>query len=382
MRVGLFIDHFDPAKGGLETALAHLAHALTDAGHEAFVYCLSAAENAPGRHRVISLSASRRGELERALAAKSLAAAHADECDVTLAVRHCPDVDVYWPHGGSHAATLAAGEASKGGAAGAVSRLLHHVSPRHRVFLDLERAALTGGARKIWCVSQLVRDELAAAYPACADRLEVHPNGVDRDAFSPGLRAHWRTSLRAELAVPAGAPLLLFMGGNLRLKGWDVLRAALSRSTDVAWACVVAGADVATVERDARAAGIGERVIAIPRHDAATLFGGADLLVQPTFRDPCSLATLESLAAGVPVLTTTANGAADALVDPVAGQAVSAGDVDAFSSALRYWIVTVADSESRAASALAARRCTTDRDVGPWLTRMVSSLASLAALGR
>jgi len=379
MRVGLFVDHFDPSKGGMETALAALVDRLVRGGHDALVYCLTAADGAPGRQRVLNVAAAPRGELERSFAAASLAAAQADGCDVTVAVRHCPEVDVYWPHGGAHAATLAAGEAAKGGVVGAVSRVLHRASPRHRVFVELESAALSGGARRVWCVSELVRSELAAAYPGSVERLELHTNGVDRSAFHPGLRDEWRAALRNELAVPPNSPVLLFMGANLRLKGWAILGEAMSRVTDLRWTCVVAGADVERVTGSSRAAGVGDRVIAIPHRDAAQLLGVTDLLVQPTFRDPCSLATLEALASGVPVLTTTANGAADALTDTAAGQAVSAGDADAFATALRAWIATISDDALRLQAADAARACTDTRDVDGWLSGMVASLEDLAA---
>jgi UDP-glucose:(heptosyl)LPS alpha-1,3-glucosyltransferase len=38
-------------------------------------------------------------------------------------------------------------------------------------------------------------------------------------------------------------------------------------------------------------------------------YGAADLLVHPTFYDPCSLTVLEALASGLPVITTYSNGA-------------------------------------------------------------------------
>jgi UDP-glucose:(heptosyl)LPS alpha-1,3-glucosyltransferase len=38
-------------------------------------------------------------------------------------------------------------------------------------------------------------------------------------------------------------------------------------------------------------------------------YGAADLLVHPTFYDACSLTVLEALASGLPVITTSSNGA-------------------------------------------------------------------------
>jgi UDP-glucose:(heptosyl)LPS alpha-1,3-glucosyltransferase len=141
---------------------------------------------------------------------------------------------------------------------------------------------------------------------------------------------------------------------------------------------VVAGADVDRIRSDARASGLAERVVAVPHRPATELFGAADLLVQPTYRDPCSLATLEALASGVPVLTTTANGAADALTRPEAGETLAVGDPIALADALRRWLAIVIAPPSRAEVAAAARACTTDRDAPTWLDGMVASLEEAA----
>jgi UDP-glucose:(heptosyl)LPS alpha-1,3-glucosyltransferase len=368
VRVGVLVDRHDPARGGMERALCALIEHLLATGDDVLVHTLAAAEGAPGDVRIVDDPRLPRGAQERALAARSVAAASADGCDVTLAVRHAPEVDVLWPHGGAHGATLAAGERSKGGVAASVSRALHRLSPRHRAFLELEREALEGGAGRVWCVSELVRGELRDAYPGCDTRLELHPNGVDRARFSPQLRAEHRSDVRAAWGVEDGAPLLVFPGGNLRLKG-DL--------TDVAWTCVAVGVDVADAERDARAAGLAGRVVALPRQEMTRVLGAADLLVQPTCRDPCSLATLEALAAGVPVVTTDANGAAE-VIGSGSGAVVPAGDASALSGELRQWAARVASDLGRAAASEAARAETECRDAQAWLERLAASLRDVA----
>jgi UDP-glucose:(heptosyl)LPS alpha-1,3-glucosyltransferase len=378
VRVGAFVDRLDPARGGMERALCQLITHLRGRGHEVNVYGMSAADTAPGDFRLVQVPRLPRGGLERVLAQRSLAAARGDGCDVTLAVRHAAEVDVLWPHGGAHGATLAAGERAKGGVAGSVSKLLHRASPRHRAFLDLERAALTGGVGRVWCVSELVRAELSAAYPGCEERLEVHANGVDRETFHPRLREQHRDAVRAEHGVAAGAPLLVFPGGNLRLKGWPLLLEALTAATDAAWTCLAVGCDVGEASRDALAAGLEQRVRVLPRQDMTRMLGAADLLVQPTYRDPCSLATLEALAGGVPVVTTQANGASEALGGPDAGTVVPVGDAAALGAALRTWIARLAGEAERAAAGVAARAATDGRNAEAWLDALTASLEACA----
>ena len=183
--------------------------------------------------------------------------------------------------------------------------------------------------------------------------------------------------MRARWGVPADVPLLVFPGGNLSLKGWGTLRAALREIRELPWTCAAVGVDVARVLLDSRGTWLARRLVALPRQDMRDALGAADLLVQPTFRDPCSLATLEALSAGVAVVTTDANGARDA-IDAGCGAVVPAGDAPALAAALASWIGRVADPAERARTAEAARRATADRSAEAWLRGLRASLLDLA----
>ena len=381
----MLVDRWVPARGGAERALEALVGRLVADGHAVEVFGLSAAEDAPGRFHPVPVPPLPRGDLERALARSSMEAARAAGCDVTLGVRHLAEVDVHWPHGGLHAATLAAGERARGPLTGTVSRLLHHASRRHRAFLDLERELLDGGgARRVWCVSALVREEIAAAYPAREGDLELHPNGVDRERFHPRLRETHREGLLAGLGLAgASGPVMLFPGGgNLRLKGWPLLLRALAGLAREPWSLLVPTPRAAAVRRGADRAGLAGRVHALPVGAPGPLYGAADLLVQPTWRDPCSLSTLEALAAGVPVLTTSANGAAEAVTTGEAGTVVPPGAPEAFHRALANWHASLREPGFRERASRAARASTRGRDADPWLGRLVASLGDSCDPGR
>ena len=374
----MLIDRFDPRRGGAEHALALLAERLRGGGHEVLAFALSASPGAPAELRRLRPPPLPRGPRDRWLARASADAAREAGCDVTVGVRHLDEVDVYWPHGGSHAATLVAGERARGRVAGAVAHALHRLSPKHRVLLDLEEALLArGGAGRIWCVSSVVRDEIASAWPDCAARTEVHANGVDLDTFHPGLRDEHRDAVRAHLGIPDGQPVLLFLGGNWQLKGWAVLLEALAGLSNLRWTCVAAGVRHERAQLAAGRTGLGARVRVLPHQDPRPLYGAADLLVQPTWRDPCSLATLEALACGVPVVTTPANGASDALAGRTdAGAVVAPGDAAALAQALGAWIDALSDPVVRMRSRREAREAVRGRVTGPWLDGLVQSLGA------
>jgi UDP-glucose:(heptosyl)LPS alpha-1,3-glucosyltransferase len=59
----------------------------------------------------------------------------------------------------------------------------------------------------------------------------------------------------------------------------------------------------------------GEVVFANSTNEPERYYGAADLLVHPTFYDACSLTVLEALASGLPVITTSSNGASGILTN-------------------------------------------------------------------
>jgi len=78
----------------------------------------------------------------------------------------------------------------------------------------------------------------------------------------------------------------------------------------------------------------------------------ADLLVHPSFYDPCALVTLEALACGLPVITTRTNGAHELLPPELAAWTVATGhDVVGLARSLEQ----LCDPQRRVESARAAR---------------------------
>lgn len=287
------IDHLRPGKGGLEAHLIALAHHLADRGDE--VHCLTMDEAGPGEpfvhHQVRARGLGRaKKDLDFAKGARDLCARTG--FDVVLGIRHLLACDVYLPHGGTIAATIAAHRKAK--------TLPSLPSARVRNFFDLERRLLTGPLRPslVIAVSDQVREDLVFRYPAVEEAIRVVPNGVDLEHFSP----EGREAAREKLA-PGDGPVLLFAAGNPRLKGWRAARAVFDRlrRDGGGWRLLVAGGEPRSLPRGATHLG---RV-----DDLREAYLAADALIQPTFYDPFPLTTLEALACGTPVVTTRANGA-------------------------------------------------------------------------
>ena len=251
-------------------------------------------------------------------------------------------------------------------------------SSHHRVFVDFETQLLDGGgARCVWCVSELVRRELAELHPSASERLELVPNGVDLGAFDPRQRAVRGPRLREHLSITADAPILAFAGSDPRLKGLPTLLRALAELRRP-WTLVAAGlGHPAAGERLARRFGVPRaRARFLGAIDARDLLAAADLVCAPTWRDPSSLFQLEALAAGVPVITTRASGEAATIeAHPGAGRVFEdPSDADTLRFLLGEELERIAAGEPEREAVRASVR---DRGSAPWLERMEARVRSM-----
>ena len=113
--------------------------------------------------------------------------------------------------------------------------------------------------------------------------------------------------------------VILFVSNNFRLKGLDYLIKSLSelkREGLRPFKLLVLGRDRQAPyrRRPFRRLGVSGEVLFVGSTDEPErYYGAADLLVHPTFYDPCSLTVLEALASGLPVITSSSNGASGIL---------------------------------------------------------------------
>jgi glycosyltransferase involved in cell wall biosynthesis len=142
-----------------------------------------------------------------------------------------------------------------------------------------------------------------------------------------------RRSARAQLALPAGAPLVVCVGRVTRQKGQDVLLAAWpfvrSRHPGATLAIVGGGELLEPLRRHAPP-GV---VFLGPVPDVRPWYAAADLVVLPSRWEGLPLTLLEALAVGRSVVGSDIPGIADALPDG-AGALVPGGDVVALAGAI------------------------------------------------
>ena len=201
-------------------------------------------------------------------------------------------------------------------------------------------------------VSNAVARKLVETFAVRSHKVHVVYNGVPLERF----RVPPDEGLRRELT--RGRDHLLLSIGRLDYqKGHEYL---LRAAADVPTASVVIvgeGPARSSLEREASALGLKERVqILARRDDIPELLAVCDVFVQPSAEfEGLGLAAIEAMAAGKPVVATAVGGPAEVVNDGVSGFVVPPRQPQALAVAIR---TIFADPElaSRLASA-ARRRC-------------------------
>ena len=162
-------------------------------------------------------------------------------------------------------------------------------------------------------------------------RISLVPNGVDVDAF-----------VRQE-PVPDGGPLrLLCVGRLIERKGQQTLIEAVKLLSDqgieVVLELVGTGDAAAAYEARVRQLGLEDRVQFagyVPREEIARHYTAAHVFVLPSYNEGMSVATLEAMAASLPVVVTRTGGTAELVEEGVNGLTFDWGDVDSLAGHLR-----------------------------------------------
>jgi glycosyltransferase involved in cell wall biosynthesis len=169
--------------------------------------------------------------------------------------------------------------------------------------------------------SRAGRDFTARFYRVPVERIEVIPNGIDIRRFASSVRP---AEARARAGLPAGVPLIGFVGRLSREKGVDlflqVAREVVSRLPEAHFLVVGEGPLLAGARQGAREMGIGCRVIFTGfRQDVPVLLAAIDLLLLTSSQEGLPNAVLEAMAAGRPVVSTDVGGCGELVLDGVTG---------------------------------------------------------------
>lgn len=203
---------------------------------------------------------------------------------------------------------------------------LYRLTPRYRHFAAFERAVFAPeGDTDILVLVRREMERYQAVYGTPEARFHLLPPGVIPDRAAPDNRAEVRAGLRAEFGIGGTELLVLMVGSGFRTKGLDrALRAvaSLPPALQAVTRLIVIGRDHALPYQIlARRLGIRRQVEFFDgRDDIPRFLQGADLLIHPAYYENSGMVLLESLVAGLPVLTTDACGYAPYIKEAAAGR--------------------------------------------------------------
>jgi UDP-glucose:(heptosyl)LPS alpha-1,3-glucosyltransferase len=350
MRVALVIERFEAGSGGVEAVAWTIAHGLARRGDQVEVIAHRADESPEIALRRVAVPRSWQPLRVLGFSAAAARAIADSRADCVLSFSRTRRQHVYRAGAGSHADYMERRY-------GRLHRLWR-VSPRHAVLLAAERRIFRDPRQRVLCVSEMVRSEIRRRYAVPAERLVVVRNGVDLERFHPRNRAGSGAKLRAELGA-SDAPVWLFAGSGFERKGLDTALRALARSRPAdAELWVVGRNSRARWQRLAHRLGVAARVSFFGfQGDLAPFYAAADALFLPSRYDAFGNVCLEAAAAGLPVVTSGAVGAAELLRDS-GGVVADPEDVTGFAREL----------EQLHEAALRARRAADSRKIAETLS--------------
>lgn len=356
MRVALVIDHLDAGRGGGEGYAVGLARGLHARGHEVHVFAHSWKGDLSGlRTHSVPMLPYPRGAKVLTFSMAAGAMLSKEHFDVVQGFGATWRVDVHRPGGGAERAWLLREiESHPSGWRRFLAGLRLRVSWKLAANLWIE-ASLYGNGRLPLIVanSGMVARDLLRWYPALDPaRIRVIPNGVDLDRFHPRNRQLWGMEARRELGISKDQVAIGFLAHNFRLKGLGCLFSALEGPMPRHLLLLVAGRGHSQPYLGrARRLGVPVRFLGTVQRTERFL-AAVDLLVHPTFYDPCANVCLEAMASGLPVVTTLSNGVSELLQDGVSGYVVPEPWE---TSLLRDRILALRDKELRERMGQAAR---------------------------
>jgi UDP-glucose:(heptosyl)LPS alpha-1,3-glucosyltransferase len=315
MKVGLVVRHFNPARGGAESWTCQLAERAVEAGYDVHVVTqhFAPANRAlpivphvlPRIHSPFAFAAA----IDETLRDLDLDLVH----DMGFGWRF----DILQPHFGSARAQFDRKLMAMPPWMRTLRRGLTAISPRWQQSERVAWRQFADHRRLVIALSRLVARDLERTHGWPMERTRLIYNGVDLERFTPDNQDLHRAAVRQRLRIRDDEMLVLFVAHNFALKGMPTLLRAvgkLRRSGQAVRLVALGGEPTRHNHRMAEqcgAAGAVDYLGAI--EDTAPFYAAADVFTLPTWSDACSLTVLEALASGLPVITTSHNGASEML---------------------------------------------------------------------
>ncbi|MFP4026961.1 MAG: glycosyltransferase family 4 protein [Candidatus Brocadiia bacterium] len=316
--------YFSP-RGGAQTFLFNFVHYLLEHNHRVKVLAMEIKGKMEGvEAEIIPMPLVTKTFRDVVFARATRKALQQDKHDLSFGEQKTWGADVVRPGGGVHKEYISQVIKSYPSAPmRALRSITKRLSLKERLNLHIERKLYADP--ELRCVianSPLLQRHLVKHYHHLADRIEVVYNGADPERFSPKLRTH-RDEIRRQHNIPENALLNIFVAYDVRRKGLDTTLRALSilkkKDTSCPIRLLVVGKKKSWAVRLAKQLDVSALTSFTGLQDPEPYYGASDVLVLPSYFDPCANVTLEALSCGLPVITSVENGAYELLTPQIDG---------------------------------------------------------------
>lgn len=319
MKVAIISEWLDAWRGGAETSTLQFLHHLMDAGLELHVFTRSRPSPTPGLH-VHSISGASMSRTRR-----SVTFAHRVEhrlrentFDIIHAITPCRYVDIYQPRGGTVAESIERNIALRNhGLAQSIKRATNRFNLKQRYSLALEKTLFNQkDGPVVVAISDYVVRQLKTHYGLPDERIRKIYNGTNCESIDDLQRQHNRQTIRNQYNIKEDDFLVIVVAHNFKLKGVHRWMEALARLQHKGRknirSLVIGKGDTEPWHRLLQKLGLDDILTFTgPTERIQEFYHAADILVHPTYYDPCSRVVLEAMTAGLPCITTKWDGASE-----------------------------------------------------------------------
>ena len=310
MKIALVCKKYSLKEGGLERYTVTLSRELVRAGHDVHILA-NRWQDEPGvtfhRVPVIRLSSPIKNLSFAYFASRILSKIKAD---ISQSMERISYQDIFRASDGINPVQLLQRYPDR------TVRWIKSVGPRRLALSYLERKIFLGGGCKVVMTnSGLIKRHITQYYDIGPERIEVIYNGVNTGRFNPMVKDRSRQPLRKRHGIGENELLLLFVSNDHKGKGLQAILQAMLLSGKEDIRLMVVGSDSAKpYQRFAVENRLDKQVLFLgPQDNIEIYYAAADIFVFPTSYDAFSNVCLEAMACGLPVITTTNNGASESI---------------------------------------------------------------------
>lgn len=290
MKLVLIHERFRKEGGGLERYLYQFAKSLRDDGHQTYVVTADQEPSKIEGIQFVSIAKVSKNKTTRLkqFAQESVKALKEIKPDKSIGFGRTYYQDIHRAGAGCHK------EYQKN------LSWLKKQTPKNKLELELERKLYQGDQTQHYVVnSEKVKKEIEHHYQTDPQKIHIIRTGIDHQIFKP---------LDQEY-IKSETPVFLFVSLDHKRKGLEQL---LNSFTDQKAQLSIMGAPLSKkfqtlINKHPNK----DRINFIPQGDPISHYQSADYYVLPTKYDACANTTLQALACGLPVISSSEDGASE-----------------------------------------------------------------------